>query len=83
MNWHMQPGRGLSLIFFHILSTLITNAAFNFSIVMQHLVVWISVLSLSAQFYLELIQGTCRLRLKMGRGDEQKPLMTVSDGNQY
>ncbi len=28
----------------------------------------------------ELIQGTCRLSLKMGRGDEQKPLMPVSDG---
>ena len=24
---------------------------------------------------LESIQGTCRLSLKMGRGDEQKPLM--------
>ncbi len=31
---------------------------------------------------LESIQGTCRLSLKMGRGDEQKPLMH-SGGNQY
>ncbi len=29
----------------------------------------------SNHIVLKLIQGTCRLSLKMGRGDEQKPLM--------
>ncbi len=29
----------------------------------------------TAEITLESIQGTCRLSLKMGKGDEQKPLM--------
>ena len=32
---------------------------------------------------LELIQGTCRLTSKMGRGDEQNLCCNVSDGNHY
>ncbi len=37
------------------------------------------------QGWLESIQGTCRLSLKMGRGDEQNKNFwcIVSDGNQY
>ncbi len=32
-------------------------------------------LLLKHTYSLESIQGTCRLSLKMGRGDEQKPMM--------